>query len=254
MVFKKQYASFYDRFYREKNYTAECDLVEKVFRSAGVKPQSVLDLGCGTGSHSTILAQRGYKVTGVDQSAFMLETAGKKAGELGLDITFKQQDISRLQLDAPVDAALSMFAVIGYLTDNNLLESTFLKIREHLTPGGIFIFDCWYGPAVMSGKPECRVHTYTLDNGRQLIRIVTPELDALNHVVKVSYRVLELQGDKVLADSSETHPMRFLFPQEIRYFLEKAGFTDIRLYPFDSLERTLEINDWNMLVTARRAD
>ncbi|MCP5105411.1 MAG: hypothetical protein GY950_18625, partial [bacterium] len=85
-------------------------------------------------------------------------------------------------------------------------------------------------------------------------RLVTPEPDSLNHAVDINYRVLEIKGDSVLNETSETHRMRYFFPMEIRYFLETAGFSDIRLFPFDpfgDMERQLTPNDWNMLVTAK---
>ncbi|MCP5106376.1 MAG: class I SAM-dependent methyltransferase, partial [bacterium] len=167
MVFEKTYSNQYDRFYLDKDYASECDLVEAVFEKFATKPRTLLDLGCGTGSHALLLAERGYRVTGVDRSPHMLETAREKAGEKNLEINFIQHDISALtqehpDLDTPVDAVISMFAVIGYLTGNAQLAETFANIRRFLTPGGVFIFDCWYGPAVVSQRPETRVHTYDI--------------------------------------------------------------------------------------------
>jgi SAM-dependent methyltransferase len=253
MVFDKQYSNFYDRFYREKDYDYECDLIEEVFRLYDTRPRSILDLGCGTGSHALILARRGYQVTGVDHSPHMLEAAGRKARAENLEITFLQQDISALTLDRETsfDAVISMFAVIGYVAENAQLEQTFANLRKHLVPGGVFLFDCWYGPAVLTQRPETRVHTYTGNQNHRLIRIVTPEPDTLKQVVAVNYRVLEIEGDRVLNETSETHRMRYFFPMEIRYFLEKAGFTYIQLYPFGDMGRKLTSGDWNMLAAAR---
>lgn len=254
MVFEKDYSNLYDRFYRDKNYSQECDLIEAVFKRCQTKPRTILDLGCGTGSHAVILAKRGYAVTGVDRSLHMLETAKEKARAENADISFIQQDISRLTPELlkgqTFDAVISMFAVIGYLTENDQLARTFHNIREFLKPGGVFLFDCWYGPAVLSQRPESRVHSYDIGDSRRVLRLVTPELDSLRHVVNINYRVLEIKGDRVLSDVSETHRMRYLFPMETKYFLETAGFRDIGLDPFEDMGRELTPNDWNMLVTA----
>ena len=250
MVFDKQYSSLYDLFYREKNYRLECDWIEKVFKENHLSPQTILDLGCGTGGHALPLSQRGYQVTGVDCSARMLEIARKKAASEGLTIDFHEQRINTLQLNSRFDAVISMFAVFGYQASNDSLEKTFLKVREHLEPGGIFIFDCWYGPTVLKEGPESRVKTLETGEGSRILRLVTPVLDVLNHVVNINYQVLEIKGTRIVAETKETHTMRFFFAQELSYFLEKAGFNRVRFYPFGDLTRELGPSDWTMLVTA----
>src|ERR1019366_7539077 len=78
-VFGRPYAHQYDALYGEKNYTAECDAVEELLRRYGSGPRhTLLDLGCGTGTHALLRADRGYAVTGVDRSAAMLECAREK--------------------------------------------------------------------------------------------------------------------------------------------------------------------------------
>jgi hypothetical protein len=140
---------------------------------------------------------------------------------------------------------------MGYLTENKQLEQVFSNIRKLLKIGGIFLFDGWYGPAVLSQRPESRVHSYDVNENHHVLRLVTPELDSLHQVVNIHYRVLEIKEDQVLNDTSETHQMRYFFPMETRYFIEKAGFYNVGLYPFGDLERDLTLNDWNMLVAAR---
>ncbi len=150
MVFNKQYSDLYDRFYQDKNYSSECDLIEKVFKKYNQSPRRILDLGCGTGGHALTLAERGYRVTGIDRSDHMLRIARKKAARQKSAVEFLQQDISKLDLKSSFDAVISMFAVIGYLSTNECLEQAFAKIFQLLEKtGGIFIFDCWYGPAVL---------------------------------------------------------------------------------------------------------
>lgn len=253
MAFDKLYAQQYDGFYKEKNYTAECDLMERVFRRLGVSPGSLLDLGCGTGSHAIIMSKRGYQVTGVDRSRHMLAEAKEKTFQAGCDITFAEADISALDFGTGVsfDAVVSMFAVMGYLTENATLEKTLISVRRLLRPGGVFLFDCWYGPAVLAERPQPRIHRYVSAQGRAVLRLATPELDHLSHTVNVRYHVLEMDGKHIMAEAHETHSMRYFFPLEIRYFLEKAGFNEVYLYSFDDLEAPLSPDCWNMMVVAR---
>ena len=98
-VFGCGYADQYDLLYSDKDYEAECDLLEEVFRRYGTGPvQTILDLGCGTGSHALLLARRGYQVTGVDRSQEMLAQARQKAasdasGSGYIPPTFHQSDV-----------------------------------------------------------------------------------------------------------------------------------------------------------------
>jgi len=89
-----------------------------------------------------------------------------------------------------------------------------------------------------------------MGNGEKIIRFTQPELDIINQIVKVNFRVCKLK-DNTFEETFETHPMRFLFPQEIRYFLEMAGFTEIHFCPFLEPSRELKETDWNLTVVAR---
>ena len=80
-VFGQDYANAYDYLYQDKDYNKECDFLEKIFLRYSGSTSSILDLGCGTGGHVNILAEKGYKVTGIDRSGEMLSIARKKASE-----------------------------------------------------------------------------------------------------------------------------------------------------------------------------
>ncbi len=154
-VFDKSYAEQYDILYEDKDYAAECDLLERVFDKYDRRVQSILDIGCGTGNHSIPLAQRGYQVTGVDLSESMLERARQKAGD-GNPV-FVQGDARKVNLHQTFDAVLMMFAVLGYQLSNDDVLAALRTVRQHLKPGGLFVFDVWYGPAVLSIRPGDRV-------------------------------------------------------------------------------------------------
>ena len=133
----QNYANFYDIMYQDKDYRAECDFLELIFSQYSNKPiKTILDLGCGTGGHTLILTERGFKVMGIDLSGEMLEISRKKANERKLNIEFIQGDIRNLKLNQKFDAVISMFAVMSYQIANEDLISAFKTgpIRQDSSP------------------------------------------------------------------------------------------------------------------------
>jgi SAM-dependent methyltransferase len=252
MTLFNEYAKYYDALYKEKDYGSECSFLEAIFtKYANQSVRSILDLGCGTGGHIFELARRGYTVCGVDQSAEMLSIAQEKKTKLAGNekITFQQGDIRNVQLNKQFDAAVSMFAVIGYMVSNDDLQLALKTARQHLHKGGLFIFDAWYGPAVLSERPIDRYKIIELPNER-IIRFAHPEIDVMLHTVEVQYQILRIKGDKILDEVNETHTMRFFFPQEISYHLECAGFQVLSLSPFLRIGETPNEHDWNFSIVA----
>jgi SAM-dependent methyltransferase len=249
-VFRKQYASAYDYLYQDKGYKKECDFLETLFRKLGIKVDTILDLGCGTGGHAVILAERGYKISGVDRSSEMLATAREKAKNAGLKIDFYESSIQDFNLNKKFDAVISMFAVMSYQTENDDLALACKAAKRHLKPKGIFIFDAWNGLAVMTDPPTQRVKEVSMGD-EYIIRITNPQLNMFFHTVNTDFKVLKLKKERLISETEETHKMRFLFPQEIKYFLEVAGFKKIEFCPFLELQKPLTEHDWNMTVIAR---
>lgn len=249
-IFRKNYANVYDSLYQSKDYRKECDFIEAIFKKQDKKVKTILDLGCGTGGHTLILANRGYKVTGVDRSEDMLKTARSNAKKAGLKIDYRKSSIQDLKLNRTFDAVISMFAVMGYQTNNEDLALACDKVRHHLKQGGSFVFDAWNGLAVMTDPPAQVVKDLCARDER-IIRITRPKVDMMSHTVDVNFKVLVLKKDKLISETDETHKMRFFFPQEIKYFLQVAGFSDIKFSPFLKHDITLSEHDWNMSIIAR---
>jgi 2-polyprenyl-3-methyl-5-hydroxy-6-metoxy-1,4-benzoquinol methylase len=245
--FDAEYAGLYDLFYAAKDSAGECDLLESLFAEG---TRSVLDLGCGTGRHALELARRGYRVTGVDGSASMLEHARAAASERRLEITWKQQDLRQLDGVGTHDAAIVMFAVLGYLEHPGSAREVLTRIRRAVRPGGTLVFDCWFGPGVLRHGPSTVVHSHATGDGR-VLRIANPVMDLESHAVDVAYEVLVLRGHAVAKRFVETHRMRFYFPRELRSMLREAGFDSVQLRSWAAPDRPVAIDDWNVLVIAR---
>jgi len=257
-VFGKGYADSYDLFYADKNYEAECDMIEEVFKKYGDGPiKTILDLGCGTGNHAIPLAKRGYEVTGIDISPDMLKIAKKKVSNLqpstfNFQPILLQGDIRSLDLGKKFDAVLMMFAVLGYQTSNENVLSALRTVQRHLRPKkGLFIFDVWYGPAVLTIRPSERVKHINNVKGR-IIRTVTTNLDVLNHLAHVHYHVLTIERKSVVQETEENHKMRYFFPQELAFFLMEAGLQMITMQAFENINTPPSESTWDIIVVAKR--
>jgi SAM-dependent methyltransferase len=250
VAFKKAYADVYDALYQDKDYEKECDFLEEIFRKYDYQPGSILDMGCGTGNHALILAKRGYEVTGIDRSADMLAAARRKARNAGVRIEYVEGDITKINLDRKFDAVIALFAVMSYQVTNVAVAAACKGAKEALVPGGMFIFDCWHGLAVNADKPARRIKKADMLHGEKVTRFTEPEMDPINHIVKINFTVQKDIRDH-RSETRETHTMRFFFPQEIKYYLETAGFEKIDLYPFLNVNGTLSDKDWNMAVVGR---
>ena len=250
MVFGRAYADVYDLLYGEKDYEHECDILEEIFLHDGHRPVTILDLGCGTGGHALVLAKREYKVSGVDRSPDMLSIARRKAHQAGLDVEFIEGDIISFDAGRKFDAVISMFAVMSYQTTNSAIAAVCGWAKEALVPGGPFIFDCWHGPAVLTERPDRRTKMVDGPGGQKILRSAEPEWDPAHNIVMVHMTTRSEPANRG-GEICETHVMRYFFPDEIRSFLETAGFPDIYIYPFLDMHRPLTDKDWNMLVVGR---
>jgi len=253
-VFRQDYADHYDLFYASKDYESECDILEQVFRRYGKdKIRTILDLGCGTGNHAFPLAKRGYEVTGVDRSGDMLVNARSKLDNFKSHSQplpmFLQGDLRSLDLDRNFDAVLMMFAVLGYQLTNEDILAALKTVRRHLKPGGLFIGDVWYGPAVLAIRPGDRIKTIPTEDGK-VIRLASGKLDIYHQLATVHYHVLHLRGQTLLTESEEAHQMRYFFPQELHLFTAICGLRLLGLRAFSSLERPPSEDTWNTLVFA----
>lgn len=251
-VFGKIYASNYDEIYQKKNYLAECDYVLDLAKSAHFSEiNHILDLGCGTGTHALEFARRGFKVDGIDLSSHMLDLAKSKANEQALNINFKQGDIVDFATERHYELIVSLFAVVGYLTDTAKLASLFKNVFSHLSENGVFIFDCWNGNAVLYEKPITKM-TRFVRNNRQLYRFSETELNIEQNLAAVSFSLIDVDAFEPSSRFVlEKHQMRYFFIPELKYLLELAGFSKISFFKFLTHE-AVQCSDWNMCVLAEK--
>lgn len=218
------YSTYYDLLYQDKPYEAEAEYVYKKLQQAfGADLKSVLELGCGTGKHATLLAGRNLHITGVDLSETMVVQAQARARG-NTNLNFVRGDVRNLSLQQQYDAVISLFHVASYQTKNSDILGFMKTAFRHLVPGGVFLFDFWYGPAVFVQQPVVRVKR--MQNERYSVtRIAEPVHDAERCHINVSFEILvEEKSGGTMKRITEMHPMRYFFLPELRLLLENSGF------------------------------
>jgi SAM-dependent methyltransferase len=194
--------------------------VEQILTLTEQTAGAVLDLACGPGRHAVALARRGFAVTGVDRSAFLLGKARSRAKELGLAIDFVHDDMRAIRRPATYDVALSLFTSFGFFQDDADNQRVLDNVAESLKPGGVFVLD-------MLGKEI-------------LARIFTPtgSTEAPDGLVIQRRRVASdwsrVDNEWILLKDERTRTFRFghwiYSAREIEWMFRKAGFGDVRVF------------------------
>ena len=221
------YSRYYDLLYRDKDYAGEARYVAGLIRKHAPSARALMEVGSGTGAHAAEWAQMGFTVAGVDRSEGMLEAAEARRASLDADLaerlSFEEGDARTVRLGKRFDAVTSLFHVMSYQVTNSDIAAAFRTAREHLVPGGLFVFDCWYGPAVLRQWPSVTTKNLS-DDTTSVVRTAEPVVYANENAVDVNYRVVVT--DVVTREEEilhETHSMRYLFTPEIELALATAG-------------------------------
>jgi SAM-dependent methyltransferase len=163
-------------------------------------------------------------IAGIDISSDMLNEAKKYLGQEYDLICCKA---SEFQFNKQFDAIISLFHVMSYQIDTSELEAVFQNVSKHLTPGGLFLFDFWYGPAVLSDPPVVRIRRLE-DEEIKITRIAEPTMHYNENIAEIHYQLfIESKKNGCLEKLTEIHKMRYFFLPEIKYFSFKAGLSVI---------------------------
>ncbi len=135
------FASVYDTFMDNIPYEEWAEYVTSLLKEYGIEDGLVLDLGCGTGNMTELLASAGYDMIGVDNAEEMLEIAMEKREKSGHDILYLLQDMREFELYGTVKAIVSICDSINYITEEEDLLEVFRLVNNYLDPKGIFVFD-----------------------------------------------------------------------------------------------------------------
>ncbi len=224
----KDYARYYDLLNQQKNYHKEVKYIISLIKKYRPETKNIIELGCGTGSHATIFAEKGYKIFGIDKSNEMIKIANERRQSLPESIvqklTYKNGDIRYFSTEKLFDVALSLFHVISYQITDKDINQSLETAAKHLKRDGIFIFDCWYGPAVIADKPYKRTKKFE-DEKLLVNRKATPQLYPQDNRVDVHFDIdiIDKESGKTKC-IEEIHKMRYLFKPEVIQFLSNNDF------------------------------
>lgn len=249
------YSRYYTLLNRGKDYRGEVAYILQLLkRYAKLPGRNLLDLGCGTGGHDFFFASEGYAVTGVDRSVTMLAEANQQLATWsgpGPGPKFLQGDITTLQLTEKYPTVLSLFHVISYQVSDTDLTASLCTAAQHLEPDGLFIFDFWYGPAVLAEKPEVRIREAE-DEELLIHRRAEPLMHPERHTVDVNFTIEITRKKSGLRQvMQETHKMRYLFLSELEDLLKKAGLQMLEATEWLTGAQPSTAS-WSVCVVARR--
>ena len=180
----------------------------------------------------------------------MIDVAKKNAEEENAEISLLVSDIRKLESSKKYDAVISLFHVMSYQTKNEDILAAFQSARNALTSGGLFLFDVWYGPGVLTDRPSVRVKEIE-DEKNRLVRIARPVMHDKENVVDVCYEVFAI--DKMtgqIRTINEVHNMRYFFRPELEMLLQEMGFELIDNLDCQTLGKS-DYNSWTCYFIAR---
>jgi SAM-dependent methyltransferase len=248
-----EYSSYYDLLYQAKNYNAEANYVDGIIKNFSPTSTKILEFGCGSGRHASLMAEKGYCVTGVDLSQNMVKLAKEKTQCLGESqkLSFCHGDMRSIRLNKKFDVVMALFHVMSYQTTDKDVCDAFETAYEHLVSGGLFIFDFWYGPAVLKQRPELKVKKVE-DDKIKVTRISEPQCDVEKNLVDVNFTVfVENKKDSTIKKYQETHNMRYLFQPEVARLCQDNSFELVTFEEWLSGKKPV-VSSWGVCAVGRK--
>ena len=252
------FAAVYDTFMDNVPYEEWGEYIHGMLCKYGVEDGIVLDLGCGTGTMTEILAGYGYDMIGVDNSEDMLELAMEKRIESGHDILYLLQDMREFELYGTVRAVVSVCDSVNYVTEPGELEEVFRLVNNYLDPRGIFLFDFNTDYKYREIMGDC---TIAEDRGECsfIWDYYYYENEQINEY-DLTLFIQEKNPDETQSDQmpqlyrkyKETHYQRGYTLKEIQVLLEKAGLVFEAAYDVDSKEEPSDTSE-RICVIARES-
>ena len=221
----EELAASYDSLTEDVEYRKRADFLLKLLGKSRIPVHTVLDLACGTGTMTCLLAEAGFEMIGVDQSEDMLaEAAGKQVSEGKIPPIYLQQSMEKLDLYGTVEAAVCCLDSLNYLTDARALRRTLQRLHLFVAPGGVFLFDI-NSPEKLRGLDG----QVFLDEGEDVYCVWRTEFDKRSRICTYGMDIFRREGD-MWRRSQEEHYEKAWEVEELKGFLQEAGFGHIRTY------------------------
>ena len=242
------FAEVYDELMEDVPYAEWCDRIISILREHGINDGLVLDLGCGSGIMTEMLADAGYDMTGIDLSPEMLEKAKLKKELSGNDILYLCQDMRSFELYGTVRAIVCVCDSLNYILEAEELKHVFELVNNYLDPGGLFLFDINTvhkyrdvigDMTIAENREDCSFiweNYYDEDSG-------VNEYDLTLFIQKKNESGEEsgqAEAEDIYRKYEETHFQRGYEPEQIEKMLKEAGLEFIEA--FDG-EKTADVSE-----------
>lgn len=241
------FALVYDTLMDNTPYEDWCEQVTAILQRHGILNDLVLDLGCGTGELTELLARKGYDMIGIDLSQEMLARAIEKREQSGHSILYLQQDMREFELYGTVKAVVSVCDSLNYLLEDEDVIETFCLVNNYLDPEGLFIFDF------------NTVHKYRDVIGDTTIAENRDECSFIwENYYHVDERINEYEITFFVKEGAyyrrfeETHYQRGYTAEEMMTFLERAGLEFVFMRDSDTLMEVTEDSERILIVAKER--
>ena len=220
------FAAVYDTFMDNIPYEEWCEYLTGLLKEQGVTEGLLLDLGCGTGSLTELLADAGYDMIGVDNSEEMLELALEKKEQSGKDILYLCQDMREFELYGTVRAVVSVCDSLNYITEEEELQHVFALVNNYLDPHGIFLFDMntVYKYQTMIGDATIA------ENREEGSFIWENSYDQEKNLNVYELALFLPREDGLYEKCEEEHVQRAYSIETIKRMIEKAGMELVAVY------------------------
>ncbi len=223
------FALVYDTLMDNTPYKEWCERICGILKENGIEKELVLDLGCGTGTLTELLAKEGYDMIGIDYSQEMLSRAMEKRDDSGLSILYLLQDMREFELYGTVKAVVSVCDSLNYLLEDEEVIETFRLVNNYLDPKGLFVFDF---NTVYKYKEV--IGDATIAENREDCSFIWEnyyhEEDGINEY-EVTFFV---KDGELFRRFEETHYQRGYTPAQMKEFLQKAGLEFVAMTDSDT--------------------
>lgn len=220
------FAKVYDLFMDNIPYEEWTDYVKELLSEEGVKEGILLDLGCGTGSVTELLAQAGFDMIGIDNSEEMLDIAIEKRDRSGLDILYLLQDMREFELYGTVKGVVSICDSMNYILEEEDLSEVFRLVHNYLDNEGIFIFDM---NTMYKYKTILADHTFAED--REMSSFIWENFyDEEEAVNQYDLSLFVQEEDGRYRKYEETHLQRAYEQRKVEELLSKSGLELLHVY------------------------
>lgn len=221
------YSKYYDLIYADKPYKSEAKYISDFLATQNIYKGDILEFGCGTGKHAEYFIRNNFTISGIELSEKMVANSFKHP-----HFNIVCGDIATTNFNQHFDTVISLFHVMSYQTTNEQLLNVFKNAYNHLKPGGYFIFDFWYTPAVFAEPPKCRIKKIN-NSTTSIFRVSEPTCEDTKNLVNVDFSVfIENTKTNRIDFINETHVMRHFGLPELELFSSFAGFNLVKCEEF----------------------